>query len=252
MRAVVVDDEPLAGAHLHEVLRSGSVEVVAVCRNAREARAAVAEHDPDVLFLDIEMPGTSGLELAREAEAAGRPLVVFVTAHERYAVDAFDVAPVDYVLKPADPLRCRRAAARVARILEARATAGGNVERFPPRTPYLNRLFVKHDERLLSVPVADIEYIEALGNYVKLRARGKVHVVRGSLSALESRLDPTVFIRAHRSYIVNVTHIRELVAVSHGDYTVVFESGARVPFSRIHREKLELFVLAAPAAAESA
>jgi two-component system, LytTR family, response regulator len=252
MRAVVVDDEPLAGAHLQQVLRSdASVEVVAVCRNAREARDAVAAHDPDVLFLDIEMPGANGLELAREAEAAGRPLVVFVTAHQRYAVDAFDVAPVDYVLKPADSLRCRRALARATRILEARA---GDVafERVAPRTSYLNRLFVKHDDRLLSVAVADIEYIEALGNYVKLRARGKMHVVRGSLSALESRLDPAVFIRTHRSYIVNATRIRELVAVSHGDYTVVVESGAHVPLSRVYRENLEVFVLAAPAAAESA
>jgi two-component system LytT family response regulator len=259
MRAIVVDDEPLAGAHLHEVLRSdGSVEVVAVCRSAREAREAVAAHDPDVLFLDIEMPGTSGLELAREAEAAGRPLVVFVTAHERYALDAFDVAPVDYILKPADPLRCRRATARAARILDARAgrildaRAGAALERFAPRSPYLNRVFVKQDERLLSVAVADIEYIEALGNYVKLRAQGRMHVVRCGLSALESRLDPAVFIRTHRSYIVNVTRIRELVAVSHGDYMVVVESGARVPLSRVYRENLEVFVLAAPAAAESA
>jgi two-component system, LytTR family, response regulator len=253
MRAIVVDDEPLAGAHLHEVLRSdGSVEVVAVCRSAREARAAVAAHDPDLLFLDIEMPGTNGLDLAREAEAAGRPLVVFVTAHERYALDAFDVAPVDYILKPADPLRCRRATARAARILEARAGAGGALERFAPRTSYLNRLFVKHDERLLSVAVADIEYIEALGNYVKLHARGRVHVVRGSLSALESRLDPAVFNRTHRSYIVNMTRIRELVAVSHGDYMVVVESGARVPLSRVYRENLAVFALVAPAAAESA
>jgi two-component system LytT family response regulator len=252
MRAVVVDDESLAGAHLQEVLRSdASVEVVAVCRSAREAREAVAEHDPDVLFLDIEMPGASGLELAREAEAAGRPLIVFVTAHDRYAIDAFDVAPVDYVLKPADPLRCRRATARVARILAARAVAIINFDRPAPRSAYLDRLFVKQDDSLVSVPIGDIEYIEALGNYVKLRARGKTHVVRGSLTALESRLNPAVFIRTHRSYIVNVTRIRELVAVSHGDYTVMVESGARVPLSRIYRDKLDLFVLAA-SAAESA
>lgn len=249
MRAIVVDDEPLAGEHLKEMLRAdGSVEVVKVCRSARDAREAVVEHDPDVLFLDIEMPGMSGLELAREAEAAGRPLVIFVTAHERYAVDAFDVAPVDYVLKPADPLRCRRATARVARILAARAVAGGGVSRLLPRTPPLDRLFVKHDDSLVSVPVADIEFIEALGNYVKLRARGKTHVVRTTLSALESRLDPAAFIRTHRSYIVNVRRIRELVPVSHGDYTVVVDSGARVPLSRFYRDNLELFVLAAPAA----
>jgi two-component system, LytTR family, response regulator len=253
MRAVVVDDEPLAGAHLQEVLRSdASVQVVAVCRNAREAREAIATHDPDVLFLDIEMPGASGLDLAREAEAAGRPLIVFVTAHERYAIDAFDVAPVDYVLKPADPLRCRRATARAARIIEGRGGAGSTPERVAARRSYLNRLFVKEDERLLSVAVADIEYVEALGNYVKLRARGKTHVVRGSLSALESRLDPAAFIRTHRSYIVNATRIRELVPVSHGDYTVVVEGGGRVPLSRVYRDNLEVFVLAAPAAAESA
>lgn len=238
MRIVIVDDEPLARSRLRQVLGGeAGVEVVAECSDVREARAALERHRPDAVFMDIEMPGESGLTFARELEAAGHPVVI-VTAHEQYAVEAFDVAPVDYVVKPPEPARCRRALQRVARVMEARSGA-------PRSSRYLDRLFVKSGDRLVHVRVRDVEAIEALGNYVKVRAGGKSYVLRASLSALESRLDPTVFVRTHRSHIVNLTRIRELVAVSHGDYQIILEQGATAPLSRVYREKLGFFVLSA-------
>ncbi|HEX2062744.1 MAG TPA: LytTR family DNA-binding domain-containing protein, partial [Thermoanaerobaculia bacterium] len=164
-----------------------------------------------------------------------RPLLVFVTAYVDYAYDAFDVSPVDYVLKPAEPLRCRRALNRIQRVLDARR--GMPVPAHAQ--PHLKRMFVKDGDRLLHVQMDDVDSIEALGNYVKLRTRARTFVLRGSLSALESRLDPAVFIRTHRSHIVNIRRVRELVAVSHGDYSIVMHDGTTVPLSRMYRGRLE-------------
>jgi two-component system LytT family response regulator len=240
MRVLIADDEPLARAHLQNVLeRHADVEIVAACGDAEETLAAIAEHDPDALFLDIEMPGTNGLDLARSIEAAGRPLIVFVTAYLNYAYDAFDVSPVDYVLKPAEPLRCRRALHRIERIFDARRHRPAGT-----RT-HLQRVFVRDGERLLHVQMNDVDSIEALGNYVKLHTRARTFVLRGSLSALESRLDPAVFIRTHRSHMVNIRRVRELVAVSHGDYSIVLHDGkTTLPLSRLYRGRFETLSLA--------
>lgn len=244
MRVLIVDDEPLARTRLRELLlQEEGVEVAGECGDVAEARAAIARHDPDAVFLDIEMPGESGLELAREAEAAGRPLIVFVTAHPRYAVDAFEAAPVDYIIKPAEPLRCRRAVRRLERLLALRNPGSAPAER------YVDRLFVKNDDRLVCVRIDEIEAIEALGNYVKLRTGNRSYALRCSLAALESRLDPSVFVRTHRSFLVNVARIVELEPVSHGDYTIVLRGGAKLPLSRAYRERLDLLVIGAAAVA---
>jgi two-component system LytT family response regulator len=244
LRVLIVDDEPLPREYLQGLLAADPrVSVVAACAKVDEARTAIAELDPDAIFIDIEMPGASGLDLAREADAAGRPLVVFVTAHQKYAIDAFDAAPVDYLLKPADPLRCRRAVTRLGRVVAARDAAHEKPHR--PVAAYLKRLFVKNDERLVHVPVEEIDAVEALGNYVKLRVQKTAYVLRASISALESRLDPAMFVRTHRSFIVNVTRIRELVPVSHGDYRIVLDRSVSVPLSRVYRDRLQLFVLSA-------
>jgi two-component system, LytTR family, response regulator len=242
MRIVVVDDESPARARMRQVLADDlGQEVVAECASVDEARAAIEAWNPDAVFLDIEMPGVSGIELARELEAAGQPSVVFVTAYQRYAYEAFDVAPVDYVMKPVETVRCRRALRRLTRLLEARDTT--RREPLEKPLPYPNRIFVKEDDRLVCLRASQIEAIEALGNYVKIRAAGKTHVVRCSLTSLEAQLHPASFVRIHRSHIVNVAGIRELLPLSHGDYNVVLESGLVVPLSRAYRDRLQMFVL---------
>lgn len=242
MRIVVVDDESPARARMRQVLADDlGQEVVAECANAAEARAAIERWKPDAVFLDIEMPRMSGIELARELEAAGHPLVVFVTAHQRYAFEAFDVSPVDYVMKPVETLRCRRAVRRLERLMEGRDRTRRDPSDNGPSYP--SRIFVREDDRLVYLRVSQIEAIEALGNYVKIRTGRKTHVVRSGLTSLEAQLDPASFVRTHRSHIVNIAAVRELLPLSHGDYNVVLESGHVVPLSRAYRDRLQMFVL---------
>lgn len=242
MKIVVVDDESPARARLRQILADDlGQEVIAECASAAEARAAIENWSPDAVFLDIEMPQVSGIDLARDLEAAGHPLVVFVTAYQRYAYEAFDVAPVDYVMKPVEKMRCRRALRRVERLLEVR----GRTQRDPSEggPSYPHRIFVREDDRLACIEADRIEAIEALGNYVKIYAAGKKHIVRSSLTSLEAQLHPAKFVRTHRSYIVNITAVREMLPLSHGDYNVVLESGRVVPLSRAFRGRLQMFVL---------
>ena len=231
MRIIIVDDEPFARAELREILVSDlGQQVVAECVDPNEARRAIATHAPDAVFLDIEMPRQSGLQLAAELEAEGHPPVVFVTAHAKYACDAFDVSPVDYILKPADPSRCRRALRRIERLLQVRRGVPSEL----PGTAYLDRVFVKDQGRLVHLPIREIEALEAMGNYVCDRA---------SLTSVEARLNPAIFLRAHRSHIVNLTKINELVLAKHGDFTIILQSGHTVPLSRVYRDRFDSFVL---------
>lgn len=241
MRIIIVDDEPLARNELREILAGDlGQQVVAECGDAGEARRAIAARAPDAIFLDIEMPRQSGLQLAAELDAAGQIPVVFVTAHAKYACDAFDVAPIDYVLKPADPARCRRAVRRIERLLQARrGAATGEL----PGAVYLDRVFVKDKGRLVHLPMREIEALESMGNYVKIHARSRTFTVRASLTSIEARLNPTMFLRAHRSHIVNLTRISELVLEKHGDFTIILQSGHTLPLSRVYRDRFDSFVL---------
>lgn len=240
MRILIVDDEPLARAELRQILTDDlDQNVIAECGDANEARRAIAARAPDAIFLDIEMPRQSGLELAAELDAGRHTPVVFVTAHAKYAYDAFDVAPIDYVLKPPDPARCRRAIRRIERLLRARNGA----DREPGDAAYLDRVFVKDQGRLVHLPIREIEALEAMGNYVKIHARARTFVVRASLTSIEGRLNPAMFLRAHRSHIVNLTKINELELARHGDFTIILQSGHTLPLSRVYRDRFDSFVL---------
>jgi two-component system, LytTR family, response regulator len=244
MRIIIVDDEPLARADLREILTGDlGQQVVAECGDANEARRVIAARAPDAIFLDIEMPRQSGLQLAAEFDAAGHPPIVFVTAHAKYACDAFDVSPVDYVLKPVDPSRCRRAVRRLERLLQARRGVTGDPSGAAPAAVYLDRVFVKDAGRLVHLPMRDIEALEAMGNYVKIHARSRTFIVRATLTSIEARLNPAIFLRTHRSHIVNLAKINELVLARHGDFTIILQSGHTLPLSRVYRDRFDLFVL---------
>lgn len=241
MRALIVDDEELARRRLRQVLAEQSdVAIVGECSNAVELPRTIAELSPDVVFLDIEMPATSGLEAARQLGEGEAPLVVFTTAFEHYASDAFDLDPVDYLLKPIEPGRFQRALDRVRRTLALRRNAG---DRPADERRFIERLFIRDGERLLLIDAAHIERIDAVGNYVKIHTAASASLFRCTLAALELRLDPARFIRTHRSHIVNIRKVREMLPVSHGDYTLVLESGAKAPVSRVYRERLAAFEL---------
>jgi two-component system, LytTR family, response regulator len=251
-RALVVEDEPLARRMVAELLRRDpEIEHVSECASADEARTLLARDRLDMAFLDIEMPGSSGLELA-QGLAAGGPVVVFVTAFGRYATEAFDVLAVDYVLKPFSDERFATAVGRAKtrvreRRLAALATQLATVseELKPPartdRPAYLSRLSFRQDDHSVIVSVADVIWIEAEDYYVLVHTRQGRHMVRASLASFEERLDPERFVRVHRAAIVSVHDVREVHDA--GGLLLVLSDGSHVPVSRARRRQVEPLML---------
>lgn len=222
IRALIADDEPLAREAMRDALR-GLAEVVAECANGSEAAEAMARLKPDVAFLDVEMPGLNGLAAVRELEKP--PAIVFVTAYDEYAVEAFALEAVDYILKPVDEVRVAEALRRVS-------------ARRPRVKAHDERFLVGAHGKLIVIGTKDIRYLEAAGNYVRLHTASASPLMRGTLAALEGRLDGRRFVRVHRSFIVNVALIAELQVTRSGDYEVLLKDGGRVPMSRTFRDSV--------------
>lgn len=260
LRVLLVDDEPLARRGLrHALSRHPSVEICGEARDGREAVEAIRERKPQLVLLDVQMPELDGFGVVREVGLAQMPPVIFITAHDDFAVRAFDVHAVDYLVKPfADErfdealqrarqrLRQGEAAElgrRLAELLADTPAGRGAPARepvAPPRQAGLpERLVVKVGTRSVLVPVAEIEWIEADDYCVTLHAGGNAHVLRESLAALEATLDPERFVRIHRSAIVNVDFIREVHKPTAAESVVVLGSGQRLRVSRGRREHLE-------------
>jgi two-component system, LytTR family, response regulator len=248
IRALIVDDEPLARRGLaRHLVAEGDVEVVGECGDGASAVAAIGELAPDLVFLDVEMPEVDGFDVVRAVGAGAMPAVIFVTAFDQYAVRAFDVHALDYVLKPIDVARFRVAVARArerlarpeANDLAARiAAALADIGRAAPPT-FAKRLAVKSDGRVTLVDVGDVDRIEAAGNYVEIVAAGKRHLMRETMASLEARLDPERFVRVSRSAIVNADRVRELRPMFNGDVVVVLRDGTEVSAGRRYRQNLD-------------
>lgn len=250
LRVVVADDEALARHLLTTLLaREPAVTVVAECANGPETIAAVREHAPDVLFLDVRMPGASGIEVLERLGPDAVRAVVLVTAFDDYAVAAFDHHALDYVMKPVDADRFRTTMQRVRERLRqqrsatlAEATLRALAEAYGAtggtREPYLSRIVVRSTKSVAVVDLADVDWIEADDDYLRLHAGARTHLVRGTLSALESQLDPAEFVRIHRSTIVRLSRVKELVPQLHGDYEVRLTTGTQLRLSRSYRERL--------------
>ena len=243
LRVVLVDDEPLVRLGLRRLLdQEPDVELVAECADGEQALAAVAQHQPDVLLLDMQMPGKTGLEVLRALGTARPKAVVFVTAHDTYAIDAFEQHAVDYLLKPFDQRRFRVA---LARVRERLGTGAGDerldrlLASLAPRTQWLERIPAKVANRVTLVPVGEIHWIEAADNYVRLHTGDGQYAVRETMNNLADQLDPRQFARVHRSAIVNLGRVKEMLALPSGDYTVVLESGTRLTLSRGYRKAFE-------------
>ena len=231
IRALIVDDEPLARERIRTLLASEpDVEVVAECADGKDARRRLLEGGFDVAFLDVQMPELDGFEAVRALPEEDRPRIVFVTAHDRYALRAFDVRAFDYLLKPFDPDRFRETIARVR----------GSLRRSPARPAWseVERLPVKESGRIRFVRLDEIAFVEAAGNYVCLHVKGQSHVVRETMAEMESQLDPRRFLRIHRSAIVNTARISELRPSFGGDYVAVLDDGKELPVSRHYRDRL--------------
>jgi two-component system LytT family response regulator len=250
LRVLIVDDERPARQKLRRFLAADpDVDAVFEAPDGVRALELIRSESPDLVLLDVAMPGVDGFGVVEALDPAERPHVVFVTAYDQYAVRAFDAHAVDYVLKPFDAERFGRALAR------AKAAAAGHQDREErrrlervlaevrrERPQRLERLLVESDGRAVLLPVGQVERIEAAKNYVTVFAGGARYRLRTTLERLEERLDPRAFVRVHRSTIVRVDRVTELQPWSHGDYVVILQGGARVRLSRRYRDRLEQFL----------
>ncbi|HUK01204.1 MAG TPA: LytTR family DNA-binding domain-containing protein [Steroidobacteraceae bacterium] len=255
LRVLIVDDEALARQRLEDLLRKeDGVEIVGQADNGQAAIAAITSLRPDLVFLDVQMPGRTGVEVVREVGAQHMPPTIFVTAYDRYALDAFNLAAVDYLVKPFDDERFEQAFRRARRAIELEefgrlsdqlramlkgAESGGHEHGAPPRSPYLERIAVEMRGQVRVVPVETIEYITASGPYAEIHVGEKTYIIRERMQTLEERLDPTHFFRIHRSVIVRLERIEALLREPGGDYAVQLKSGARLSVSRNRVEPLE-------------
>ncbi len=254
---VVADDEPLARDRLRRLLEGDAeVRLVEECPGGTSALAAIGTHRPQLLFLDVQMPDMDGFEVLRALPAQELPAVIFTTAYDRYALQAFDAQAIDYLLKPYSEARFTSALARAKAAIatadgqRARGLAGLLAQVHPERSrqegAYLERLLVRDEGRVIVVPVGDIEYAEAAGNYVRLHVGAAEHLLRETLTELEAGLDPRRFARIHRSSIVNVGYVVELQPWFSGDYMVLLRSGAKLKLSRSYRQGVEAKLRGAP------
>ncbi len=234
IRALLVDDEQHARDGLRALLRSEpNWSVVGECDSAGALHTAMATGVPDVLFLDIRLPGTDGISLARLLQnREPRPLVVFTTAFEQHAVEAFEVQAVDYLLKPFDDQRFQAALRRVEQVLASTPRRGAS-------GPYAQRLVIRSIGRVQFVNVAQIDWLEASGNYIEVHTGRETYLHRERLRVLETQLDPTEFVRIHRSLIVNRAAVKEIRPLAGGDCTIVLRNGERLRLSRTYRAALD-------------
>ena len=244
LRTLVVDDEAVARRRVCRLLRQvPDIEIVGQCGDGASAVEAIAGLQPDVVLLDVQMPELDGFEVLQALEAETIPDVVFVTAHDRYAMRAFDAHALDYLLKPVTGERLAAALDRVRTLKRGRAGRDPRIDaligRLLAEGRYLSRLPVRLGDRWIIADLRTIDWITAADNYVTLHGGGRELLARRTLTSLERELDPAVFVRIHRSTMVRVDRVRELIPESHGDMTLVLLDGTRLTMSRGYRPALD-------------
>ena len=255
LRVLVVDDEALARQRVTDLLaHEGDVEVAGVAEHGTAAVEMIRALQPDVVFLDVQMPGKTGIDVVREIGAERMPPTIFVTAYDHFAIKAFDLAAVDYLVKPFDDERFEQALGRARRlvnlnevdrlsgmlraVLSGQHAESGVEVAAPAASPYLERIAVEMKGQVRIVPVEQIDYIEASGPYAELHVGGRMYLVRERMQELEDRLDPAHFFRIHRSAIVRLDLVQSLLRAPGGDYAVQLKGGVRLKVSRSRYEEL--------------
>lgn len=256
IRTLIVDDEPAARDAIRSLLaEDADIRIVGECADGRSALRAIAGNNPELLFLDVQMPEMDGFTMLRQLDPSQLPVVVFVTAFDQYALRAFDVHATDYLLKPFDDDRFREAVSRAKQsvragqlgrlseelkaLLDGVAPAGPAPRAAAAGGPYLKRLVIKSGGRVTLLNVRDIDWIEAEGDYVKIHVGKAWHLLRETMKRLETQFDPARFVRIHRSTIVNVERIKELQPYFRGEYVVILQDGKSLKLSRGYKEHLE-------------
>jgi two-component system LytT family response regulator len=237
IRTLIVDDEPLARSNLTVLLRADrEITIVGECGSGREAFTAIRSAEPDLLFLDVQMPEVDGFDVLEMLGGDLPPAIVFVTAYDQYALRAFEAGALDYLLKPFDNARFELALSRAKQRIKL-GREGGDRGSSDPRK--LERVAIKNAGQVSFIKISEIDWIEAADYYVCLHLGAKSHLLRRSLADLEQDLDPSLFCRVHRSSIVNLERVRGLKLTEDGEYEVLLESGARVRLSRRYRKQLQ-------------
>ena len=245
IRAIIVDDVELARERVKILLDDTEVEVVAECANGREAVKAINVLKPDLVFLDVQMPKVGGFEVVEAVGVEEMPAVIFVTAYDEHALRAFEVNAVDYLLKPFDEDRLRKAVTRARRVIERRVPAGEIEEKLRrllkevgAEPKYLRRIPVKSARDTTFVLTEEVDWVGSAGHYLELHVGRETHLIREQLSRLETKLDPEQFARIHRSAIVNLDRVKSLRPLFNGDHVVVLKDGRELSLSRTYHEKL--------------
>ena len=262
LKAIIVDDEDLARQGLAMRLEAFSnVEVVQEARNAHEALKAITTHEPDLVFLDIQMPGKTGLELLGEIQADVMPMIIFVTAFDTFAVEAFRVHAIDYLLKPIEVDRLAEAIARSVYLKQGMSvsqekqklldlavsltgksySAVGELINNSESTNYSDRLAIKDGSSTTFVPVRDIDWIDAAGDYMCVHVKNETHIMRTTMRELEASLNPSIFQRVHRSTIVNLERVMKVSSHINGEYYLTLTCGSSLKMSRSYKEKVKHF-----------
>lgn len=245
IRVLIVDDEPLARRKLRRFLNAESAfEIIGECADGSRAVAAIEEQKPDLLFLDMQMPEMNGLDVVQAVGPQRMPLVVFVTAHDQYAVKAFEVNALDYLLKPVSRERFQSAVARARTQLDHGPSNDVGqrlhalLQRLQSGPEFSRRLMVKSEGRVIFLSIDEIDWIESAHNYLVLHVGKKNHLIRETMDSLEARLDPEHFVRIHRSTMVNIERIQEMHPWVRGEHAVLLRDGTRLTLSRSYYERL--------------
>lgn len=247
IRTLIVDDMKLARERLRLALAADSeVEIVGEAVNGREAVERIKKLVPDLVFLDVQMPEMNGFEVVEAIGVEVMPNVIFATAFDEFAIKAFEVNALDYLLKPIDEERLQKTVARVKRQIKQSGGERGDIEarllqllgKSQDKPEYVKRLQVKHAQHTILVLTEDIDWIGGAGNYLELHCGKDVYLIRERFHQLEQKLDPRQFVRIHRSTIVNIDRIKALHPMFNGDHLIVLESGAKLNSSRTYHEKL--------------
>lgn len=263
LKSIIVDDESLARKGLRMRLEAlDGIDVVGECANGREALNSVAELEPDLLFLDIQMPGMSGFDVVSKLQQDNMPLIVFVTAYDEFAIEAFDVHAVDYVLKPVDEDRLKEAVDRARRhkeqdgavtdkerLLELIISITGKSETAIAQLlkdhtgakSYPDKIAIKDGGETTLVQTADIDWVDAAGDYMCIHANDETHVMRITMKELEAQLDPANFQRVHRSTIVNLDRVTKVCSHMNGEFHLILNNGTSIKMSRSYKEKVKHF-----------
>lgn len=263
IRTIVVDDEPLARSGLCMRLEKyPQIQVVQSCQNGKEALAAIAEQAPDLVFLDIQMPGFTGFDVVKKLQQDNMPAIVFVTAYDAFAVDAFTVNAVDYLLKPVEDERLQQTIVRVTehvsrkeaamekhRLLDivialtgkSRSAVTQLLQGEGATSHYSDRIAIKDGSSTTFVPVKDIDWVDAAGDYMCVHVGGQTHIMRTTMKELEAQLDPNIFQRVHRSTIVNLHRVEKVSSHINGEFHLTLSNGSSLKMSRSYKDKVKHF-----------